>query len=163
VHSSPSGMAAVVLEEVLRRQSSDAHKVELLTSLREFGLHLHDSASRLWRQHKTHCNSLVWPLSHDLNLKVCGSQEQQKVVQIFTAGWRICCARLFFPLWCMLFFLQLEVFHDIMVWWNIAIDVDISIYKKNFSISHCFIEFCDVLFFLSEENLSKFPMECLMV
>mgnify|MGYP000031695116 FL=1 len=68
--ASPSGLVSFILEEVLRRQSSDAEKVALLRNSREFGLHLLNSANRLWRQHDTFSNSLVWPLSHDLSIKV---------------------------------------------------------------------------------------------
>ncbi|KAH7284469.1 hypothetical protein KP509_34G055400 [Ceratopteris richardii] len=64
-----SSQLSHALEQALSRRP-DVEKVDLLRRSVLLGTQLKNAASRLWREYDTSCNSINWPLSHDLTIKI---------------------------------------------------------------------------------------------
>lgn len=70
LNNSDSQLLAESLERLLDKQASDRDKNVFLEKSLEFGHHLQEAAEKLARQRATHHNYIVWPLTHDLTVKV---------------------------------------------------------------------------------------------
>lgn len=58
------------LERLLNKQASDRDKNMFLERSQNFGYHLQEAAKKMARQRATDHNYIVWPLRHDLTVKV---------------------------------------------------------------------------------------------
>ena len=64
------GMLSGALERIIAKQKTEFEKASVLAKAGSFGVHLQEVADRLARQQASQHNSLVWPLTQDLTVKV---------------------------------------------------------------------------------------------
>lgn len=70
LNNSDCQVLAESLERLLDKRANDRDKNMFLERSLDFGYHLQEAAKKMARQRATHHNCFVWPLTHDLTVKV---------------------------------------------------------------------------------------------
>lgn len=70
LENSENNLLAESLERLMEKRVTDVEKNSLLEKAVDLGQRLQEAANRLTRQRSAEHNSLVWPLAHDLTVKV---------------------------------------------------------------------------------------------
>ncbi|XP_024377940.1 F-box protein SKIP17 isoform X1 [Physcomitrium patens] len=85
VRNDDLGMLSSALERIIMQQKSEFEKAYVLEKSACFGLRLHEVAGKLTRQQAAQHNSAVWPLTHDLTVKVFSLLGTQSLCQAAVA------------------------------------------------------------------------------